>query len=401
MQVHVNSDDTQADIDWLLEEYPAESNGSPVTIVLGPNEAKSLKEQVHSLTKGTKHTNKYSYVTIVEAKLPIPYGTHHSKMMVLRSEGGIRVVVHTGNLMAGDWLVKTQGMWISPLCKLGPGDSNFKKSLLEYLGAYRLPALNALSALLAKYDMSAITVELVASVPGRHTNLALYGHTRLRDLLAKHVPGEVVRPGWRVVSQCSSIGSLGKSPDTWLTGEFAESLSTVKGGVQKPMVQLVFPTVECIRNSLEGYCGGSSVPYSIKTHQKQPWLHSHMCQWESGMWGRSRIVPHIKSYCRVAPNKESVAWFLLTSSNLSKAAWGQYEKERSQLMIRSYELGVLFIGPDPLPVWDRVKEPNGTGIIIPYDVPPKPYTKTDKPWLWDVSYSNVDRVGNKWPLSNY
>lgn len=31
------------------------------------------------------------------------------------------------------------------------------------------------------------------------------------------------------------------------------------------------------------------------------------------------------------------------SSNLSKAAWGALEKKGSQLMIRSYEIGVLFI----------------------------------------------------------
>jgi len=31
------------------------------------------------------------------------------------------------------------------------------------------------------------------------------------------------------------------------------------------------------------------------------------------------------------------------SSNLSKAAWGAFEKQETQLMIRSYELGVLFL----------------------------------------------------------
>lgn len=34
-----------------------------------------------------------------------------------------------------------------------------------------------------------------------------------------------------------------------------------------------------------------------------------------------------------------VAWFLLTSHNLSKAAWGQLEKGGTQISIRSYELG--------------------------------------------------------------
>ena len=31
------------------------------------------------------------------------------------------------------------------------------------------------------------------------------------------------------------------------------------------------------------------------------------------------------------------------SANLSKAAWGNYEKNKSQFMIRSYEIGVLFL----------------------------------------------------------
>lgn len=42
------------------------------------------------------------------------------------------------------------------------------------------------------------------------------------------------------------------------------------------------------------------------------------------------IEPEFKRF----PN----SWFLLTSSNLSKAAWGALQKNNSQLMIRSYEV---------------------------------------------------------------
>ena len=41
--------------------------------------------------------------------------------------------------------------------------------------------------------------------------------------------------------------------------------------------------------------------------------------------------------------------FLLFSANLSKAAWGTLEKNGQQLMIRSYEIGVLFLPKDQ--VW--------------------------------------------------
>lgn len=36
-------------------------------------------------------------------------------------------------------------------------------------------------------------------------------------------------------------------------------------------------------------------------------------------------------------------WFLLTSANLSQAAWGVLQKNNSSLYIKSFELGVLFI----------------------------------------------------------
>lgn len=38
--------------------------------------------------------------------------------------------------------------------------------------------------------------------------------------------------------------------------------------------------------------------------------------------------------------------FFLCSANLSKAAWGTLEKNGQQLMIRSYEIGILFLPKD-------------------------------------------------------
>ena len=93
-------------------------------------------------------------------------------------------------------------------------------------------------------------------------------------------------------------------------------------------------------------------------------------RWQSQVRGRTSACPHIKSYCRASPDSSKLSWFLLTrfnnviflsliddqcpdkrvccslvscSANLSKAAWGALEKKGSQLMIRSYEAGVLFL----------------------------------------------------------
>lgn len=72
-----------------------------------------------------------------------------------------------------------------------------------------------------------------------------------------------------------------------------------------------------------------------------------MCsQWHSDCRHRSRAMPHIKSYLRVSPCHSFLSWFLLTSANLSKAAWGTETKTKLPgpgLRILSYEAGVLFL----------------------------------------------------------
>ena len=53
-------------------------------------------------------------------------------------------------------------------------------------------------------------------------------------------------------------------------------------------------------------------------------------------------MPHIKSFYSLNKLNE-FNYCILTSSNLSGAAWGTLQKNSSQLMIRSFELGLLFL----------------------------------------------------------
>ena len=48
---------------------------------------------------------------------PYPYGTHHTKLMILvYSDNSVRIVVSTANLVPSDWQNRTQGLWVSPKC---------------------------------------------------------------------------------------------------------------------------------------------------------------------------------------------------------------------------------------------------------------------------------------------
>ncbi|KAL5008894.1 hypothetical protein ScPMuIL_002147 [Solemya velum] len=116
-------------------------------------------------------------------------------------------------------------------------------------------------------------------------------------------------------------------------------------------------------------------------------------------------MPHIKTYMRPSTDSKKAAWFCLTSANLSKAAWGALEKNGVQLMIRSYEIGVLLLPnqfglKDSFPVSsnvDEVRRSDRTILPLPYDLPPIGYTKEDRPWIWDIAYKDLpDSHGNMW-----
>lgn len=69
--------------------------------------------------------------------LPISYGTHHSKAMLLVYPQGIRVVVHTANLIYVDWNNKTQGLWMQDFpwkdVKVNNRECSFENDLVDYL----------------------------------------------------------------------------------------------------------------------------------------------------------------------------------------------------------------------------------------------------------------------------
>lgn len=405
------------DISWMMAQYPPAFRGKPLLIIHGDTgERKAVLESEGSNFKNVK---------FFQAKLNIAYGTHHSKMMLLLYEDGMRVVIHTANMVEQDWDQKTQGVWISSKFPKGndsikkedePQDE-FKKDLLEYLDAYgNSDKLESWKKEIKNHDMTKAKVRIVASVPGRHTGSAKskWGHLRFRSLLEDIGPDlSNVDGSWPVIGQFSSIGSLGVDESKWLCREWLQSLSSGRKKLNRdksnvPSLKLVFPTVEDVRTSLEGYKAGGSLPYSDANAKRQPYLLDLFHQWKSSHSGRSRACPHIKSYTRISSQNSKAAWFLLTSANLSKAAWGAFEKNESQLMIRSYEIGVLMLpqGYNAKSEFfqlanscDDAEDENSTSppvLRLPYDVPLTRYAANDSPWIWDRNYTQEDSQSGLW-----
>ncbi|XP_063804694.1 tyrosyl-DNA phosphodiesterase 1 isoform X1 [Pseudophryne corroboree] len=402
------------DVAWLVAQYPEEFRRKPLLIVHG--EKQQSKAKLH------EDAHPYENVRLCQARLDMAFGTHHTKMMLLLYEEGLRVVIHTSNLIRDDWHQKTQGIWMSPLYpRLPEGSSslagesltNFRADLVAYLASYNSPSLKEWMDVIKQHNLSETRVYLVGSTPGRYqgNDKEKWGHFRVRKLLREKASPIAGAESWPVLGQFSSIGSMGADKTKWLHSEFSESLKTLGKGVKtlqntENPLQLIYPSVDNVRTSLEGYPAGGSLPYGIQTAQKQPWLHSYFHRWKAETSGRSRAMPHIKTYMRVSPDCQKLAWFLVTSANLSKAAWGSLEKNGTQLFIRSYELGVLFLpsafGFDSgtfhvkANIYARNDDAKGA-FPVPFDLPPEHYAGRDRPWVWNIPYVNApDSHGNIW-----
>ncbi|CAH3145241.1 unnamed protein product [Pocillopora meandrina] len=176
--------------------------------------------------------------------------------------------------------------------------------------------------------------------------------------------------------------------------------------MSSPPLHLVFPTVDNVWHSLDGY--PALLTFLKNMMDFCLFCFSFFSSWKSHSCGKSRVSPHFKTYAELSPDWSQMSWFLVTSANLSKAAWGTLEKNGQQLLIRSYEIGVLFLpkDQDPESKYFHVKGKQGSNekwssysVQLSFDVPPLPYTKDESPWMWDVKYNTPDGHGRIWSPS--
>lgn len=148
----------------------------------------------------------------------------------------------------------------------------------------------------------------------------------------------------------------------------------------------------------------------------KPFLHKYLRKWTPpASLHRQNAMPHIKTYARFdVAAAGTLDWAILTSANLSKAAWGVLQKGDSQFMIRSYELGVLFLPQSLRKTTDNASNASKLVVLgskaaetssgsqqrpfvlpLPYSFPLQTYDpKVDEPWVWDLAREYPDVFGN-------
>lgn len=426
------------DIPWMWERAPGLQTSRKILIVHG-----ETSDDEQEWGKFISHQGAAERVRFFRPRTP-PYGTVHTKMILLFFSTGCRVCVHTANMLSMDWDFKTQGAYVRdfPVLDLSSSDisgrgtrEDFKLQLLRYFRhSLSGKEMSDVTEMINRYDFSSAGVALVSSVPGVHRGEAkhYFGHARLRSILEKErFPSDI---GDTVaVCQFSSLGSIQRK---WLDQEFkqtlfAENRPMTLGSVNEGEIKLIFPTVSQVQDSNEGLQAGASLPVNGKNLHRDH-LTSKLHVWDARISGREKAMPHIKTFLRYnASSPESPFWVFLGSFNLSVAAWGRMQggKKSSsswdRLNVLSYEIGVLFSANIARPqvhaidgsikyhipcalereVWVSARqhrrvslhlshfesESNGEDNInsearvvlkipLPYALPPRKYNRDDTPW---------------------
>lgn len=381
------------DIGWLLGHYHFAGCLDRPHLILYGDETDELRTI----------SSKKPQVTAQFIQMP-KFATHHTKMMLLGyKDGSMRVVVSTANLYEDDWHNRTQGLWMSntlaPMpdgydTTAGESVTGFRNDLLKYLTSYNNPKLQPWIVRVRKSNFTSVNVFLVTSIPGTHhegSNGYAHGHGRVGWLLSKHCAEiEDTSP---VVVQSSSLGSFGANPNVWLASEFVNSLRRDRQrlGIRAvPQLKLIYPSFNNVSGSHDGLLGGGCLPYGNQVHQKQGWLQQFLYQWKANGRYRSQAMPHIKTYCRWTDKK--LHWFVLTSANVSRAAWGSFNKSSSinvPLRVNNYEAGVMFL-PKFVTGTDYFSMDSNDETTPPfpmvYDVPLTKYAIDDTPFLSDILF---------------
>ena len=432
-EVHLHN--YMIDLDWMVEECPA----------LGAFRGRVRVFYGDGVAPGSDAARGSNWECLYPPHEQ--FGTHHSKGIVIIRPSLLTVHVTTANFIFSDWNNKTNATWSGHFPRLdaapaAPADG-FGADLLAYysavqaIGAAPPPAWRvggragarppseqekqAFARLslewVRQYDYAGARARLVASVPGtsagsaagRHSGAALHrwGHMRLRELLAAEGLADRFEDS-SLVLQFSSLSSVGN--DTKWLKELVQSLCGGDGAM--PRLRVLFPTRDQVRDSLEGWAAGCSIPCNPENAEKlrarlnelsgQSNL-ARMCGWDgagrgvAGAADRAAAVPHIKTYARFNDDGE-LAWALLSSNNLSQAAWGKLEKNGAQLYVKSYELGVLVLPSLQPPAMRTLTaassataasaSPSAATIVpLPYSIPPLPYRASDR--AWDGNVPNV------------
>lgn len=241
------------------------------------------------------------------------------------------------------------------------GSSDCFTDLLVYLRTLGINEDLLRTADILCFDWSKIKVKLICSYPGMTSSRSGSGISLLsRSVLSYKEIKKIECHG-------SSIGTM---TDEWIN----DFVNGVKGDICNEAVDLsvVFPTMKYAFDSPEGagsfgtiFCSPDQwEKYSDKVKTK---FYRSESSFGKGQPLHAKLVVAFDSL-------DNIKWCYFGSANFTPSAWGKFVKNKNNILIANYELGVLI---DENVIKDLCPE----GFPFPYQRPLTQYESDDVPWM--------------------
>ena len=306
-----------------------------------------------------------NYIKFVFPKISqtLRWGKFHSKLIILKFPTFLRIIVPSANLTDGDWYYWGQIIWFQdfPLIKKNENDKNEEKEkksedFREYLKNFMKTFMphtyegkrfwTDLEINFDEYDFSEASVDLIASANGRFVGdkeKGLFGVGRLNSLMESKYFN--IDKNDNLLIQCSSFG-VSKQKNFYSNLYKGFNLNNYDKLNDINNIDIYYPTEKYINSMEKGLELSSCLFFSKEAYNiNKDRLHDIVLK--DKFIDRDTVF-HSKIF--ITGKKNSKGKFILNndsfiyigSHNFSASAWGNFEKNDSQISIANYELGVIF-----------------------------------------------------------
>ena len=329
-----------------------------------------------------------NYIKFVFPKISqtLRWGKFHSKLMILKFPNFLRIIIPSANLTDGDWYYWGQIIWFQdfPLISNEEKDPQRSKDFRDYIEKFMTTFMphtykgkrfwTDLKIDFDLYDFSDASVDLIASANGRFIGdeeKDLYGVGRLNSLMDNKYFN--IERNDNLLVQCSSFG-VSKQKN------FFNNLYKGFNLKESNNVDIFYPSENYINSCEKGIELSSCLFFNNEAYKiYEGKLHDIVLKEK---FKDRKTVFHSKIFITGKRNKQGK--FILSndsiiyigSHNLSASAWGNYEKNGTQISIANYELGIIF-DINILSFQEKLDIYNN--LLFNFDAPK--YTDEDAPFI--------------------
>ena len=331
-----------------------------------------------------------NYIKFIFPKISqtLKWGKFHSKLIILKFPNFLRIIVPSANLTDGDWYYWGQIIWFQdfPLINkdLKEKDTQEGKDFRNYLKKFMQTFMphtyegkrfwTDLKIDFDLYNFNEACVDFVASANGRFIGdeeKDLYGVGRLNSLMDNKYFN--IDRNDTLLVQCSSFG-ISKQKN------FFNNLYKGFNLKEENNIDIFYPSENYIYTCEKGIELSSCLFFNNEAYKiYKDKLHDIVLKEQ---YKDRKTVFHSKIFITGKRNKEGKfilnndSMIYIGSHNLSASAWGNYEKNGTQISVANYELGIIF-DVNLLSFQEKLDIYNN--LLFNFDAPK--YTEEDAPFI--------------------